>query len=131
MRSAVLAAERAAAAALSDLRRGVASLATVAATAPLIGLWGTLVGIRGSFRGCSGGMWFCLAALVESLGESLYPCALGLLVGIVAFTAYQHFRGLGERLEHELRIAGDVVGEAKEAKGAAERLRAHLPGIRN
>lgn len=130
MQSAVLAAERAAVAALSDLRRGVASLATVAATAPLVGLWGTLVGIRGSFRGCNGSRWFCLAALVESLGESLYPCALGLLVGIVAFTAYQH-RGVSEGLDKELRIVGYLVGEAEELRGAAERLRAHLLGIRN
>lgn len=130
MRSAALAAERTASAALSDLRRGVASLATVAATAPLVGLWGTLVGIRGSFRGCNGSRWFCLAALVESLGESLYPCALGLLVGIVAFTAYQHFRGVSEGLDKELRSVGYLVGEAEELKGAAERLRAHLR-IRN
>ena len=131
MRSAALAAERAAAAALSDLRRGAASLATVAATAPLVGIGGTVEGIVSSFKGCGCEMSMWRAAIVAALAESLYPFAWGLLLGIIAFTAYQHFRGLGERLEHELRIAGDVVGEAKEAKGAAERLRAHLLGIRN
>lgn len=109
MRSAVLAMERAAAAASADLRRGVASLATVAATAPLIGLGGTVVGIRGSFRGCNGEKSMCFAALVTSLAESLYPCAWGILLGIVAFATYHYFRGRSEGVELELGIVAEIL----------------------
>ena len=97
--------ERASVAALSDFRRGVSSLATVAAAAPLFGLVGTIVGIGSSFRGCHGEKSMCFAALVASLAESLYPVAWGLLLGIVAFTGYHHLLGRIERLAQELRIA--------------------------
>jgi biopolymer transport protein ExbB/TolQ len=47
------AAERAASQFDRGLARGVKGLATVAATAPLLGVFATLWGIVGSFTGCS------------------------------------------------------------------------------
>ena len=109
IRCAELAMERASAAALSDFRRGVPSLATVAAAASLFGLVGTVVGVPGSFVGCGADKGTCLAALVAGLAESLYPCAWGLLLGIVAFTGYHHLLGRIEGLAQELRIASAAL----------------------
>ena len=126
MRSAALAAERAASAALADLRRGVASLATVAATAPLVGIGGTVAGIGSSFKGCGCEASTWRAAIAAALAESLYPCAWGLLLGIFAFVAYRGFSHHAEGLKHELGVAGQATLGADGAKGAAELLRAHL-----
>jgi len=87
---------RSAAAFHLEAKRGLNRLATIAATAPFVGLFGTVLGMINSFRGCSGERHACLAATVGLLSESLVPNALGLLVAISALWCYKY---LSERLE--------------------------------
>jgi biopolymer transport protein ExbB/TolQ len=71
------------------MRGGVTSLATIAATAPLFGFFGTVIGIVHSFQGCDGEKSTCLAAVEWLLSDALMPTALGLFVAILAYSCYR------------------------------------------
>jgi biopolymer transport protein ExbB/TolQ len=83
-----------------QLKRGVNSLATVAAIAPLLGLLITVDGIVSSFVGCGGEKWTCLAAVVERLSNAV---ARGLLVGIVSSLCYRHLMSRLDEFVTEMR----------------------------
>src|SRR5947207_13520651 len=76
---------------VTNLKRGLAVLATVGATAPFVGLLGTTMGIVNSFAAMgatgSGG----LAAIGGGIAEALITTAFGLLVAIPAVWAYNYF----------------------------------------
>jgi biopolymer transport protein ExbB/TolQ len=69
----------------------VSSLATIAAAAPLLGIFGTVLGIGNSFRGIEGEKSALLAMLEERLSDSLLPTELGLFVAMLAFCAFRYF----------------------------------------
>jgi biopolymer transport protein ExbB/biopolymer transport protein TolQ len=91
MEAAHRAIERATAVNLSDLKRGLAGLATIGATAPFVGLFGTVVGIINAFQGMaltgSGG----IGAVSAGISEALIATAFGLFVAIPAVWAYNYF----------------------------------------
>jgi biopolymer transport protein ExbB/TolQ len=93
---------RAAAAVHQDLHRGLNSLATIAATAPFLGILGTVPSIVGSFVGCGGEKWTCLAAVVLNLSNAIVPTALGLLVAIPALWCYKHLSSRVEAFDLEM-----------------------------
>jgi biopolymer transport protein ExbB/TolQ len=64
----------------AELSRGVGSLATIATTAPFIGLFGTVVGIVHAATGGQGGF----AAVSQGIAEALLTTALGLVVAVPA-----------------------------------------------
>lgn len=77
---------------LSKLRRGLALLATVGATAPFVGLLGTTMGIVNSFSALSSaGASSGLAGISAGISEALISTAFGLLVAIPAVWAYNYF----------------------------------------
>ena len=90
MEAAHRAIERATALNLTDLRRGMAGLATVGATAPFVGLFGTVAGIINAFRGMaltgSGG----IGAVSAGIAEALIATAVGLGVAIPAVWAFNY-----------------------------------------
>jgi biopolymer transport protein ExbB/biopolymer transport protein TolQ len=74
------------------LRRGLALLATVGATAPFVGLLGTTMGIVNSFAAMSNaGASSGLAGISAGIAEALIATAFGLLVAIPAVWAYNYF----------------------------------------
>ncbi|MGH7659125.1 MAG: MotA/TolQ/ExbB proton channel family protein, partial [Gemmatimonadales bacterium] len=74
------------------LRRGLALLATVGATAPFVGLLGTTMGIVNSFHAMSSaGASSGLAGISAGISEALIATAFGLLVAIPAVWAYNYF----------------------------------------
>jgi biopolymer transport protein ExbB len=80
----------------ADSKRRLAALATIAATAPFVGLLGTTMGIMGAFRGCGATRAVCMAATVTNIQEALLSTALGLVVAIPAVWGYNYFtRRLG------------------------------------
>src|SRR5678809_19892 len=83
--------QRASALTANDLKKGVAALATIGATAPFVGLLGTVVGIITAFQGIattgSGG----LGAVSAGIAEALIETALGLVVAIPAVWIYNYF----------------------------------------
>ena len=97
------AAARSAAAVHGEMKRGVNSLATITCVAPFLGLLITVEGIYGSFVGCGGEKWTCLAAMVDRLSNAIARGALGLLVGIVSFWCYQYLQSRLEYLDIEMK----------------------------
>ena len=66
------------------------SLATIASTAPWVGLLGTLLGIYNSYPGGSWEKRTLLAIINARLSESLVPTALGISVALVAMWCYKY-----------------------------------------
>lgn len=91
MEAAHRAIERATAVNLSDLKRGLSGLATIGATAPFVGLFGTVVGIINAFQGMaltgSGG----IGAVSAGISEALVATAFGLFVAVPAVWAFNYF----------------------------------------
>jgi biopolymer transport protein TolQ len=100
-----LASGRSAVAVHSEMKRGLNSLATIAATAPFVGIFGTLFGIVDSFPGMDGEQSTLLAMVEESLSESLIPTELGLLVAMLAFCSYKYFLAKLEDCDVEMESA--------------------------
>ncbi|MFB3779361.1 MAG: MotA/TolQ/ExbB proton channel family protein [Bryobacteraceae bacterium] len=83
--------ERAEAIVHAELKRGVTTLATIGATAPFVGLFGTVVGIINAFRGISTEKSTGLGAVAGGISEALVTTAIGLFVAIPAFWMFNYF----------------------------------------
>lgn len=68
--------------------KGLGLLATVGATAPFIGLFGTVWGIMNSFIGISATQTTTLAVVAPGIAEALLATALGLVAAIPAVVLY-------------------------------------------
>jgi biopolymer transport protein ExbB/TolQ len=80
---------RARAAVLVEMRRGLGILAGIAATAPFVGVFGTIEGILGSFRGGGGEKFAMFGRLTGGLADSLIPTALAMVVALFAWCCYK------------------------------------------
>jgi len=83
--------ERLEAAAGRQMIRGTGILATVGATAPFVGLFGTVWGIMNSFIGISKSHTTNLAVVAPGIAEALLATALGLVAAIPAVVMYNMF----------------------------------------
>jgi biopolymer transport protein ExbB len=76
--------------------RGTGPLATIGATAPFVGLFGTVWGIMNSFIGISQSHTTNLAVVAPGIAEALLATAFGLAAAIPAVIVYNMFaRSLG------------------------------------
>jgi biopolymer transport protein ExbB len=73
------------------VRRGMGALATIGATSPFIGLFGTVWGIMNSFIGISKSQTTNLAVVAPGIAEALLATACGLVAAIPAVIIYNHF----------------------------------------
>jgi len=83
--------ERVEAAFSRRISRGTGVLATIGATAPFIGLFGTVWGIMNSFIGISKSHTTNLAVVAPGIAEALLATALGLAAAIPAVVIYNLF----------------------------------------
>ena len=83
--------ERIEAAAGRQMIRGTGILATIGATAPFVGLFGTVWGIMNSFIGISKQQTTNLAVVAPGIAEALLATALGLVAAIPAVVMYNMF----------------------------------------
>jgi biopolymer transport protein ExbB len=83
--------ERLEAAAGRQMIRGTGILATIGATAPFVGLFGTVWGIMNSFIGISKSHTTNLAVVAPGIAEALLATALGLGAAIPAVVMYNMF----------------------------------------
>jgi biopolymer transport protein ExbB len=73
------------------ISRGTGVLATIGATAPFVGLFGTVWGIMNSFIGISKSHTTNLAVVAPGIAEALLATALGLAAAIPAVVIYNLF----------------------------------------
>jgi biopolymer transport protein ExbB len=73
------------------IRIGMGLLATIGATAPFVGLFGTVWGIMNSFIGISKSQTTNLAVVAPGIAEALLATAVGLAAAIPAVIIYNHF----------------------------------------
>ncbi|MCA6097000.1 tonB-system energizer ExbB [Bradyrhizobium australafricanum] len=118
------------------IRIGMGLLATIGATSPFVGLFGTVWGIMNSFIGISKSQTTNLAVVAPGIAEALLATAIGLVAAIPAVIIYNHFSRVtkvylelvnrasgaaGRLLSRDLdRTHGDVPRNAHARAAAAE-----------
>ncbi len=85
--------ESAGRAAVHRLERYLNTIGTIAAAAPLLGLFGTIVGMIEIFGSQSPTGGSNPAALAHGISIALYNTAFGLIIAIPALMFYRYFRG--------------------------------------
>jgi biopolymer transport protein ExbB len=94
------------------IRIGMGLLATIGATSPFVGLFGTVWGIMNSFIGISKSQTTNLAVVAPGIAEALLATAIGLVAAIPAVIIYNHFA----------RVTKGYMELVSRASGAAARL---------
>jgi len=84
--------EEAGRAVLVDMERFLTGLGTIATVAPLLGLFGTVIGMIEIF-GATGSSGQNPAQLAHGISIALYNTAGGIAVAVPALIFYRHFRG--------------------------------------
>ena len=94
------------------IRIGMVVLATIGATSPFVGLFGTVWGIMNSFIGISKSQTTNLAVVAPGIAEALLATAIGLVAAIPAVIIYNHFS----------RMTKGYLELVSRASGASARL---------
>ncbi len=94
------------------IRLGMGLLATIGATSPFVGLFGTVWGIMNSFIGISKSQTTNLAVVAPGIAEALLATAIGLVAAIPAVIIYNHFT----------RVTKGYLELVNRASGTAARL---------
>ena len=89
--------------------RNLSVLATVAASAPFIGLFGTVWGIMNAFTNIAQQQQTNLAVVAPGIAEALFATALGLVAAIPAVIFYNKFSGDLDRFADRLETFSDEV----------------------
>jgi biopolymer transport protein TolQ len=84
-------AQTAASEAITALERRLTWLATIAATSPFVGLFGTVIGVIDAFHGLGTAGAATLRAVAPGISEALITTAAGLFVAVPAVVAYNQF----------------------------------------
>lgn len=94
----------------SRLKRGFGGIATIASTAPFVGLFGTVLGIINAFHSISKTGSGGLASVSAGISEALVVTALGLLVAIPAVALYNYFNGIVDKMIVDMdEVASEMV----------------------
>lgn len=87
-----------------DLERYLTTLGTIASLSPLMGLFGTLVGMIEIFGTSSPAGNSNPAQLAHGISVALYNAAFGILVAIPSMIFYRHFRAKVDELVVEMEL---------------------------
>ena len=93
---------------LAEMKENLGVLATIGATAPFVGLFGTVIGIINAFTGMAtngGG----IASVSAGIAEALVTTAFGLFVAIPAVWAYNYFQNRVDRFTVEMSNSGSEM----------------------
>ena len=96
--------------AIQSMRSGFSVLASIGATSPFIGLFGTVWGIMNAFIGISQAQTTNLAVVAPGIAEALLTTALGLVAAIPAVLIYNIFsRQMASFRRHVHNISSRVA----------------------
>jgi biopolymer transport protein ExbB len=102
----------------SKLNRYLPALGTIAGVAPLLGLFGTVIGMIETF-GAQTPSGMNPAQLAHGISVALYNTALGIFVAIVALLAYRFLRSKVEQFVLTIEAAaGRLLREVQARSGA-------------
>ena len=110
--------EEAGRAAAHDLERFLTTLGTIASISPLLGLFGTVVGMIEIF-GSQTAVGNSPAILAHGISVALYNTAFGLIVAVPSMIFYRHFRAQVDSLTVEMeqqaiKLVEIVHGQRKD-----------------
>src|SRR5437868_4119858 len=112
---------------IAEMKENLGVLATIGATAPFVGLFGTVIGIINAFgkMATSGGG---IASVSAGISEALVTTAGGLAVAIPAVWAYNYFQNRIDRFTVEMSNSGSemAIYFLKEAAGASDEAKASI-----
>ena len=100
-----------------DLNRFLTTLGTIASISPLLGLFGTVIGMIEIFGSQNAG-GAAPTELAHGISVALYNTAFGLIVAVPSMIAYRHFRAQVDSLTIEMeqqaiKLVEVVHGERK------------------
>lgn len=114
--------DRASAIVHAELKRGLSGLATIGATSPFVGLFGTVVGIINAFKGIASSQATGLAAVAGGISEALVTTAIGLFVAIPAVWVFNIFTSKVEAFDVEMdNSSSELIDYFVKRSGAAGR----------
>jgi biopolymer transport protein TolQ len=94
---------------IEAMGRHLSSLATIGATAPFVGLFGTVWGIMNSFQSIALTRNTTLAVVAPGIAEALLATALGLVAAIPAVIAYNKLSGDLDRYANRVTNFADEL----------------------
>jgi biopolymer transport protein ExbB len=100
------------------LAQGLPFLATVGATAPFVGLFGTVVGIYRALIAIGIAGSASIDKVAGPVGEALIMTALGLLVAVPAVLAYNYLQSRNKRIAESLSAFSNDILANINSKGA-------------
>ncbi len=92
---------------IGDLKRRLWMLGTIGATAPFVGLFGTVVGIMGAFTTISTTGTNEFSKVAGPIAEALYATAAGILVAVEAVVIYNFFNQRLAQMAIEFKMLTD------------------------
>ncbi len=92
---------------VEKLESGLIVLATVASTAPFVGLFGTVWGIMTSFRSIAASKNTSLAVIAPGLAEALLATAIGLFAAIPALIFFNNLQGIVAKVQARMESFAD------------------------
>jgi len=100
-----------------ELERFLTSIGTIASISPLLGLFGTIVGMIEIF-GAQSSVGNTPAVLAHGISVALYNTALGLIVAVPSMIFYRHFRAKVDSLivemeQQAIKLVEIVHGERR------------------
>jgi biopolymer transport protein ExbB len=105
-----------------NLDRNLTTLGTIAALSPLMGLFGTLVGMIEMF-GSNSPAGSNPAQLAYGISVALYNAAFGILVAIPSMIFYRHFRAKVDALTIEMELQALKLVEIVQGARAAANIK--------
>ncbi len=107
--------------AVTRLERRMTWLATIAATSPFVGLFGTVMGVVDAFLGLGTAGVATLRAVGPGIAEALVTTAAGLFVAVPAVVAYNQFTA-------RIRVFGSAIDDfCRELLNSLEEIPARAP----
>jgi biopolymer transport protein ExbB len=101
----------------SEMRRGLSIIATVGATAPFVGLVGTVVGIVNAFQQLAVSAQGGIGQVSAGIAEALVTTAVGIGVAIPAVWLFNHLTQWIGRLLVEMDCAAEELAVAALGEG--------------
>jgi biopolymer transport protein TolQ len=89
----------------ADLRKGMNILATTGATAPFVGLVGTIFGIINAFAGMAEAGGGGLGAVSAGIAEALVTTAIGISVAIIGVWLFNYFTARIDEITNDMSMS--------------------------